>query len=85
MVHPRRNVEVNQMLTVGDGVWVSFKNESILRLFHATSFTHMQDIDVGPVVHKVLGKDRLHTDTTYAHSILICVQHLSNLEQNMHF
>ena len=57
VVHPRRNVEVNQMLTVGDGVWVSFKHESILRLFHATSFTHMQDIDVGPVVHKVLGKD----------------------------
>ena len=27
MVHPRRNVEVNQMLTVGDGVWVSFKHE----------------------------------------------------------
>ena len=52
------------MLTVGDGVWVSFRRESVIRLFHATSFTHMQDIDVGPVVHKTLGKDLTQQNTT---------------------
>lgn len=43
------------MLSVGDGVWVAFKGESVLRLFHATSFTHMQDLDVAPSIQKILG------------------------------
>ena len=54
-VHAWKNAEVRQLLTVGDGVWVAFKCDSVLRLFNATSFTHMQDLDVAPSVHKILG------------------------------
>jgi hypothetical protein len=54
IAHASKNAVVSQMLTVGDGVWVAFKKDSVLRLFHATSFAHMQDLDVAPSVHKVI-------------------------------
>ena len=44
------------MVTVGDGVWMAFRYESILRLFHAATFTHIQDLDIAPSVQRVLGK-----------------------------
>lgn len=47
------------MLSVGEGVWVAFKHDSVIRLFHATSFTHMQDLDVAPSIHKILGNATL--------------------------
>lgn len=55
-VHPRKNAEVNGMVTVGDGVWISFLYGSTLRLFNSTTFAHMQDLDIAPSVHKMLGK-----------------------------
>ena len=44
------------MVTVGDGVWISLKYDSTLRLFHATNFTHMQDLDIAPSIRRVLGE-----------------------------
>ena len=43
------------MLAVGEGVWVAFKHDSVLRLFNGSSFTHMQDLDVAPSIHKIVG------------------------------
>lgn len=68
------------MLTVGDGVWVSFKNDSLLRLFHATSFAHMQDLDVSPSVHKTVGK--LIPVIHEVFIILICVAFGSEKRSN---
>ena len=55
MVHAWKQAEVHQMICVGEGVWMAFKHDSVLRLFNATSFTHMQDLDIAPSIHKVLG------------------------------
>ena len=44
------------MVTVGDGVWISLKYDSTLRLFHATNFAHMQDLDIAPSIRRVLGE-----------------------------
>ena len=57
------------MVTVGDGVWMSFRFESILRLFHAATFTHIQDLDIAPSVHRVLGKVVIHLEMF----VLICM------------
>ena len=54
-VHQTKNAVVTNMQCVGDGVWISFKLDSVLRLFNASAFTHMQDLDVAPSVHKLLG------------------------------
>ena len=55
-IHSHKRAEVNHMVTVGDGVWISLKYDSTLRLFHATNFTHMQDLDIAPSVRRVLGE-----------------------------
>lgn len=54
------------MLSVGEGVWVAFKHDSVIRLFHATSFTHMQDLDVAPSIHKILGNVTLSVILSFA-------------------
>lgn len=53
-VHSRKKAEVNQMIAIGEGVWMSFKFSSVIKLFHSTAFNHMQDVDVAPPIHKLL-------------------------------
>ena len=43
------------MVPVGDGVWISLKYDSTLRLFHGTTLTCMQDLNIGPSVQRLLG------------------------------
>ena len=49
--------QVRQMAWVGDGVWVSIRLDSTLRLYHAHTIEHLQDVDIEPYVSKMLGKD----------------------------
>ena len=44
------------MVAIGEGVWISFKFSSTIKLFHSTAYNNMQDIDIGPQIHKVLCK-----------------------------
>ncbi|XP_059079883.1 JNK-interacting protein 3-like isoform X4 [Tigriopus californicus] len=53
--HPRKESQVRQMAWVGDGVWVSIRLDSTLRLFHAHTHEHIQDVDIEPYVSKMLG------------------------------
>ena len=62
-VHQASNSVVTNMLGVGEGVWISFKMDSTLRLFNASSFTHMQDLDTAPSIHKILGEKTTLTRT----------------------
>lgn len=55
-VNVNKKAEVSRMVAFSDGVWVSFKSDSTIRLFHTTSFNHMQDIDIAPPIRKVLCK-----------------------------
>lgn len=45
------------MAWVGDGVWVSIRLDSTLRLYHAHTIEHLQDVDIEPYVSKMLGED----------------------------
>ena len=47
---------MRQMAWVGDGVWVSIRLDSTLRLYHAHTQDHLQDVDIEPYVSKMLGK-----------------------------
>ena len=53
--HPRRESQVRLMTWVGDGVWVSIRLDSTLRLYHAHTHQHLQDVDIEPYVSKMLG------------------------------
>ncbi|KAK6173182.1 hypothetical protein SNE40_016686 [Patella caerulea] len=57
--HPRKESQVRQLAWVGDGVWVSIRLDSTLRLYHAYTHQHLQDVDIEPYVSKMLGTGRL--------------------------
>ncbi|VDN18689.1 unnamed protein product, partial [Gongylonema pulchrum] len=46
--HPRRDSQVRHMHWIGDGVWISIRLDSTLRLYHARTYAHLQDIDIEP-------------------------------------
>uniref|UniRef100_A0A1I8EVL4 RH2 domain-containing protein n=1 Tax=Wuchereria bancrofti TaxID=6293 RepID=A0A1I8EVL4_WUCBA len=54
-VHPIRNSQVHHMQWIGDGVWISVRFDSTLRLYHAYNHEHLQDVDIEPYVTKMLG------------------------------
>lgn len=53
--HPRRESQVRQLACIGDGVWVSIRLDSTLRLYNAHTYHHLQDVDIEPYVSKMLG------------------------------
>ena len=57
--HPRKESQVRQMAWIGDGVWVSIRLDSTLRLYHAHTLEHLQDVDVEPYVSKMLGRSEI--------------------------
>uniref|UniRef100_A0A8C8CZ76 C-Jun-amino-terminal kinase-interacting protein 3 n=1 Tax=Oncorhynchus tshawytscha TaxID=74940 RepID=A0A8C8CZ76_ONCTS len=57
--HPRRESQVRQLAWIGDGVWVSIRLDSTLRLYHALTHQHLQDVDIEPYVSKMLGTGKL--------------------------
>lgn len=63
--HPRRESPVRQIAWLGEGVWVSIRLDSTLRLYHAHTYQHLQDVDIEPYVSKMLGK-------IFAYIFIIC-------------
>uniref|UniRef100_A0A8D3EEP4 C-Jun-amino-terminal kinase-interacting protein 4 n=1 Tax=Scophthalmus maximus TaxID=52904 RepID=A0A8D3EEP4_SCOMX len=57
--HPRKDSQVRQLAWEGDGIWVSIRLDSTLRLFHAHTNQHLQDVDIEPYVSKMLGTGKL--------------------------
>nr|XP_049704169.1 JNK-interacting protein 3 isoform X2 [Helicoverpa armigera] len=57
--HPRQESQVRQMACDGDGVWVTIKMDSTLRLYHAHTYQHLKDVDIEPYVSKMLGTGKL--------------------------
>ena len=51
------------MAWLGDGVWVSIRLDSTLRLYHAHTYEHLQDVDIEPYVSKMLGKSSIFRTT----------------------
>lgn len=44
------------MACLGVGVWISIRLDPTLRLYHAETYQHLQDVDIEPYVSKMLGK-----------------------------
>ncbi len=40
-----------------DGVWVSLRSDSNLRMFHARTHQQIQSLDIEPFITRMLGKD----------------------------
>ncbi|GJQ76842.1 putative JNK-interacting protein [Trypoxylus dichotomus] len=57
--HPRRESPVKLLAWLGEGVWVSIRLDSALRLYHAYTYQHLQDVDIEPYVSKMLGTGKL--------------------------
>ncbi|XP_046853151.1 JNK-interacting protein 3-like isoform X2 [Xenia sp. Carnegie-2017] len=57
--HPRRESQVRQLSCIGDGVWVSIRLDSTLRLYNAHTFHHLQDVDIEPCVSSLIGAGKL--------------------------
>lgn len=52
------------MAWLGEGVWVSIRLDSTMRLYHAYTYQHLQDVDIEPYVSKMLGKFKKKMETT---------------------
>ncbi|XP_060519194.1 JNK-interacting protein 3 isoform X2 [Cylas formicarius] len=70
-VHPRRESTARKMAWLGEGVWVSIRLDSTLRLYHAHTFQHLQDVDIEPYVSKMLGTGKLGFSLVRITSLLI--------------
>lgn len=53
---------MRQLAWIGDGVWVSIRLDSTLRLYHAHTHQHLQDVDIEPYVSKMLGETRVSSE-----------------------
>ena len=54
MVSQDSHRSVYLIVSSGLGVWISLQSSAVVRLYHATSFENLADIDVAPAVHKML-------------------------------
>ncbi|XP_072281532.1 C-Jun-amino-terminal kinase-interacting protein 4-like isoform X2 [Pyxicephalus adspersus] len=52
---PRPESQVRHIAAAGDGVWVSVRLDSILRLFHAQTGQPLQELELEPFIQKMLG------------------------------
>jgi len=53
-VHPDHNRSVHKIVSSGLGVWVSIQSSAVVRLYHATTYDNLLDIDVSQAVQKML-------------------------------
>ena len=47
---------MGDLVVAGEGVWISFKQDSTLRLYNGTTFNHMQDLDIAPAIRRNIGE-----------------------------
>ena len=67
---------MRQMAWSGDGVWLSIRLDSTLRLYHAYTHQHLQDVDIEPYVSKMLGTGKLGFSFVRITSLLVSCQRL---------
>ncbi|XP_028969201.1 JNK-interacting protein 3 [Galendromus occidentalis] len=58
-VHPRKESQVRQMATAGEGVWITIRTDSTFRLYHAKTHQHLQDVDIEPLISRMIGTGKL--------------------------
>jgi len=55
-VHPRKENQVRHIVSVRDGIWISIRLDSTLRLYHAKTYQPLQYLDIEPFITRMLGK-----------------------------
>lgn len=78
--HPRKESQIRQLCWAGDGVWISIRLDSSIRLFHAHDYRHLQDVDVEPYVSKMLGNASAATSGGSPCSLINCFLYCQELE-----
>ncbi len=58
-VHPRKENQVRHMAWCDDGVWVSLRLDSTLRLYHSRTHQQLQYLDIEPFITRMLGTNNL--------------------------
>ena len=53
------NLSLHAMASSGMGVWISVQSQSVIRLFDATTFEHLVDVDTKEAVHKMLAGEQI--------------------------
>ncbi|KAI6235522.1 hypothetical protein M3Y95_00060500 [Aphelenchoides besseyi] len=59
VAHPRKDSQVRHMVWCESGVWVSIRLDSTLRLYHARTMEHLQDVDIEPYLSTMLGNTKM--------------------------
>lgn len=54
VVHSDSSRPIQCIVTSGLGVWISIQNSSVVKLYHATSYEFLLDVNVSPAVTKML-------------------------------
>ena len=47
------------MVWSGNGVWISIRLDSTIRLYHSRTMQHLQDVDIMPFLSNMLGNERM--------------------------
>ncbi|KAI1721178.1 JNK-interacting protein leucine zipper II domain-containing protein [Ditylenchus destructor] len=55
VAHPRKDSQVRHMVSSDQGVWLSIRLDSTIRLYHSRTYQHLQDVDIEPYITKMLG------------------------------
>uniref|UniRef100_A0A915IRZ8 RH2 domain-containing protein n=1 Tax=Romanomermis culicivorax TaxID=13658 RepID=A0A915IRZ8_ROMCU len=76
VAHPRKESQVRQLCSVADGVWCSIRLDSTLRLYHAKTYQHLQDIDISPYVTQMIGTSKLGFSFVRITALLITLNRL---------
>nr|XP_018897874.1 PREDICTED: C-Jun-amino-terminal kinase-interacting protein 3-like isoform X2 [Bemisia tabaci] len=76
VAHPRKDSQIRQMVWKGNGVWISIRLDSTLRLYHAQTLEHLQDVDIEPYVNKMLGTSKLGFSLVRITALLVSCQRL---------
>ena len=74
--HPRKESQVRNMVCVGEGVWVSIRLDSTIRLFHSKTKQHLQYLDIEPFVTRMLGTSSLGLSLTRITSLISASNYL---------
>jgi hypothetical protein len=75
-VHPKKENQVRHMAWANDGVWVSIRLDTTLRLYHARTRLFLQHLDIEPFITKMLGTSNLGLSLVRISSLMVASKRL---------
>lgn len=75
-VHPRKENQVRHLAHINDGVWVSIRLDSTLRLYHSKTYQQLQYLDIEPFITRMLGTSNLGLSLIRVSSLIVASKRL---------